>query len=268
MQLKLSVILCVNRTNPWLRQAIQSVLEQDDPDFEFLISANACSDDLWQELIALTSDDARVRLLRSSIGQLAFNLNWLADQAKGDYLVRMDADDVCELHRIATLRQELIANPVDVLGSAMLLIDADGSVIGRMDLPPDREAILRQLPTRTVLAHPAVAIRRQFLIDMRGYLGGFNSEDADLWMRARRADASMRNLPDALLRYRVHASQSIATRNGYAELAGHWLRDLLLYPSLYNVRGLLISLGKAVFSPFMPRTRNYLDKNQRDPEVK
>ncbi|MDE2598246.1 MAG: glycosyltransferase [Rhodocyclaceae bacterium] len=255
-----SVVLCVNRANPWLRTAIDSVLAQDDPAFEFLIAANACPDTLWNELIGLVGGKGNVRLFRTKIGQLAYNLNFLADQARGDYLVRMDADDVCEPDRIRRLRQALASDPVDVLGSAVTLIDESGVTIGQMNLPLAHADIVRSLNTRTVFCHPAVAIRRQFLLDMRGYLGGFVSEDTDLWLRARRLGGRFRNLPEPLLRYRIHGGQSIASRAGYAEVAAHWLREFLLAPGFYTFKGLCAALAKCLFAPWLPRARAYRGK--------
>jgi len=253
----LSVIMAVHRENPWLAQAIDSVLAQDDGDFEFLIAANACTDALWATLQEFAARDARIRLFRTAIGQLAFNLNLLADRAQGDYLVRMDADDLCEPHRIRVLRQALRQERVDVLGSAVTLIDADGRPAGRMDLPHSQRGIRRALRSRTALCHPAVAVRRRFLLEMRGYLGGFSSEDTDLWLRAVRAGATMKNLPDALLRYRVHEKQSIAGRAWYAEVAGQWLRELLTAPDGYTLLGFGTALAKSLFAPMLPGIRRY-----------
>lgn len=256
-----SIVLCVNRANPWLATAIDSVLSQDDPAFEFLIAANSCPDTLWNDLNRLVGGKGNVRLFRTQIGQLAYNLNFLADQARGDYLVRMDADDVCEPDRVRRLRQALVNDPVDVLGSAVTLIDESGVAIGQMNLPLTHADIVRSLNTRTVFCHPAVAIRRQFLLDMRGYLGGLVSEDTDFWLRARRQGGRFRNLPEPLLRYRIHGGQSIASRDGYAEVAAHWLREFLLAPGFYTFKGLCTALAKCLFAPWLPRARAYRCKH-------
>lgn len=251
-----SFILCINRDNPWLQQAIESVLGQDESNFEFLIGANACDDELWRKLSSYAAMDERIRLTRTAIGQLSFNLNVLANEARGDYLVRMDADDVCVPHRLSTLIRVLASDPVDILGSAVLLIDDEGRHIGQMDFPETARDIAKALPTRTVFCHPAVAIRRQFLLDLRGYLGGFVSEDSDLWLRAQRAGARMRNVPDVLLHYRVHSGQSIMSRAGYAEMAAHWLREWLLALSWYHMRGLATAVIKALVMPWLPGVRH------------
>lgn len=253
----LSVILCVNRSNPWLQEAIDSVLDQSDTDFEFLIAANACTDEFWDELQVIALRDQKIRLIRTGIAQLAFNLNLLADQASGEYLVRMDADDVCEKSRIATLRMHLATHPLDILGSAVRLIDAEGRPVGVMTFPVTQDEIVRAMKSRTVFCHPAVVIRRQFLLDIRGYLGGYYSEDTDLWLRARRNAARMGNLPDVLLSYRIHESQSISGGSGYAEVSAHWLRELLLQPGWYTLQGTIIALMKAICRRLLPGSAMY-----------
>ena len=252
--------MCVHQMHPWLPEAISSILEQDDDDFQFLISANACSNELWQTLQDYAGNDPRVTLFRSEIGQLSFNLNVLADNANGEYVVRMDSDDVSEIHRIRSLRRAIASTRPDIIGSGVSLIDENGREIGEVIYPTSAHQIISALPRRTVFCHPAVAIRRQFLLDMRGYLGGYASEDTDLWLRAKRAGARMQNLPDRLLRYRVHSTQSISSGSGYPEVAGLWLREFLLSPSAFTVQGLAISVFKAIFASWLPRAGRYKNR--------
>lgn len=252
-----SVILCVNKMNPWFDRAVESILNQDDTDFEFLICANACQDDLWEKLISLRDSDNRVRIYRTSVGQLAFNLNYLADRASGDYLVRMDADDVSEPNRISMLREALTIESVDILGSAVHLIDENDEMIGHVLFPLEQEEICSAMPSRSVFCHPSVAVRRQFLLDIRGYLGGLVSEDNDLWLRAKRRGAKMKNLPQPLLRYRIHSNQTIGSREGYAETASQWFRELLIAPTLSNIRGVGIATFKTLFYKLLPRSKKY-----------
>jgi glycosyltransferase involved in cell wall biosynthesis len=253
----ISVLLCVHASNPWLPAAIYSVLNQTHRYFEFLIAANACSDDLWNELQGLVASDPRVQLFRTEIGQLSFNLNVLADRASGEYLIRMDSDDLSEPNRLEVICKELTREPVDILGSAVTLIDGSDEVVGSMEFPLSKSEILRAIWFRTVFCHPAVAIRRSFLLSQRGYLGGFSSEDTDLWLRAVRAGASMRNISVPLLRYRVHSGQSISSGGGYAEVAGHWLREFLLSPGWFHFKGLVVALYKTLFRRRLPHIKRY-----------
>jgi len=252
---KLSVLFCVHRSNPHLRDAIDSVLSQTQEDFEFLIGANACSDEFFVELTAL-ADDPRVRIFRTQLPQLAFTLNYLAEQACGSWFIRMDADDVCEPHRFARLQQEIDRGEHDVIGSWATLIDARDRVIGQFTPPREPRAIRRKLLFSNPIAHPTVAFSRSFLLQMRGYLGGYVSEDLDLWMRAIRSGARLTNIEEPLLRYRMHDGQVSRSRLGYAETAAHWQRELLLAPSFYNALGWGIATAKAVVMPLRNRFKH------------
>ncbi len=247
----LTVVLCVNRSNPFLGAAIDSILAQSDGDFEFLIAANACGDDLVDELRGLVGADPRARIVRTAIGQLAFNLNLLASEARGDYLVRMDADDISLPNRIERLRLGLSERPVDVLGSWAHVIDESGQRTGEYRLPLEHRDIVRRLPYGTALCHPTVALRRQFLLDMRGYLGGFASEDMDLWLRGARKSATYRNLSEHLLSYRVHSAQASRSRQSYAEAASHWLREVLVSPDVFVLKGFVVALAKSLLLPLL-----------------
>jgi glycosyltransferase involved in cell wall biosynthesis len=249
-----SVLFCVNRSNPHLRAAIDSVLGQTHGDFEFLIGANACDDAFFDELKSI-ANDRRVRILRTRMPQLAFTLNYLAEQATGNWLIRMDADDVCEPHRFARLLQVIDSGEHDVIGSWATLIDRHDRVIGQFSPPKDPRRIRRRLLFSNPIAHPTVAFSRDFLLRMRGYLGGYVSEDFDLWIRALRSGARITNIEEPLLRYRVHDGQVSRSRLGYAEAAAHWHRELLLAPSLYNALGWLIANAKAVVMPMRNRLK-------------
>lgn len=246
----LSVLFGVNRSNPHLRAAIGSVLSQTHEDFEFLIGANACSDEFFAELIAM-ADDPRVRIFRTQLPQLAFTLNYLAEQACGNWFIRMDADDVCETHRFARLWQVISSGKYDVIGSWATLIDDDDRVIGQFTPPLEGRKIRRKLLYSNPIAHPTVAFSRDFLLQMRGYLGGYVSEDLDLWLRAIRSGARLTNIEEKLLRYRIHDGQVSRSRLGYAETAAHWQRELLLAPSLYTALGWCIATTKAIVMPLL-----------------
>ena len=246
---RLSVLFCVNRSNPHLRAAIDSVLAQTHRDFEFLIGANACSDEFMHELGQLAADE-RVRLFRTSLPQLAFTLNYLAEQASGTLLIRMDADDVCEPQRFERLVATAAARPdADVIGSWTTLIDENDQVVGRFTPPSASAAVRRRMLVSPAIAHPSVAFRRKFWLDSRGYLGGFVTEDYDLWLRAMSRGTTIINIPEFLLRYRIHSAQASRSRLGYAESAAHWYRELLHQPSFYNAAGWFVATAKCILMP-------------------
>ena len=90
----ISVILCVDRQSSFLKPAIDSILDQSDQTFEFLIAVNGDSTELLAELQGIASTTPLITIYQTKIRQLAFNLNYLADRAVGEFLVRIDADDI------------------------------------------------------------------------------------------------------------------------------------------------------------------------------
>lgn len=244
----ISVIFCVNRDNPHLHEALKSVLDQTYTNFEFLIGANACSDEFFEELAAFATD-SRIKLFRTQLPQLAFTLNFLIEHATTDLLVRMDADDVCEPQRFKRLVAEASNSTADVFGSWATLIDENNRVIGHFTPPENTLALKNRMIYSSAIFHPTVIFRKRFWIESRGYLGGFVSEDFDLWLRGLSRGATIVNIPEYLLRYRIHSSQVSRSRLGYAEAAGHWYRELLLHPNWYNACGWLVSSAKAMLLP-------------------
>ncbi len=243
-----SVIFCVNCSNPHLKEAIRSVLTQTHTEFEFLIGANACTDEFFDELTKL-STDPRIKLFRTQLPQLSFTLNFLIEHANSDLLVRMDSDDICEPRRLERLIDVALNSTADVIGSWATLIDENNRVLGYSTPPQYTKALRNRMIYSSAIIHPTVIFRKRFWIESRGYLGGFVSEDFDLWLRGISRGATIINIPEYLLQYRIHSSQVSRSRLGYAETAAHWYRELLLHPSLFNIGGWLTASAKAILMP-------------------
>ena len=86
--------MAVNKDDGFLNEAIQSIISQSYSNFEFVIVANNCTDSLWSAINAWAEKDCRIKPFRIKIGGLAFALNYGIEQTHGDYILRMDADDI------------------------------------------------------------------------------------------------------------------------------------------------------------------------------
>lgn len=228
-----SVILAVNRDDGFLASAIESVLAQSMANFEFLIIANNCSDELWTNLQERAVKDARLRPLRTPLGQLPYNLNFGLHHARSEFIARMDADDISLPQRLERQLCFLRDNPaISVVGGSYENIDEHDKVIGRpvlLQLDPKR--IHERLPFETCMAHPSVMMRRADVLKVGGYAYGLFAEDWDLWLRMRRAGMRFANLPDLVMRYRIHSGQSTslhAWRRNMANVQALLLRELIL----------------------------------------
>lgn len=241
----LAVLMCVNKKNSDLGDAISSILQQSMENFTFYIIANNCDDELWNYLNEFS--DERIKLHRTNIGQLTFNLNYGINLIHADYVVRMDSDDISHSSRLDNTLKLIIDNdfPDMVAGSANI-IDENGKIIGEKII--QNKDGQHTLWYKSPFIHPAVAIKRSTLISLGGYLGGFNSEDYDLWLRmSRLPDIRVIKTKDIFIDYRISPEQSRGSSLAYSEVAGHLLREALYMNSLKFFTGALIAILKRYF---------------------
>lgn len=209
-----SVLLPVYNGERYLVSAVESVLRQTFGDFELLILDDGSTDGTARICERLAARDARVHVRRRENRGLVPTLNELIAMARGDLLARMDADDLCLPERFARQIDFLCDHPdVVCVGSDVEMIDEAGRLLTHLALPlSDADIQEASLSGHTSLFHPAVMMRAHVVRQVGGYRDEFyTAEDLDLWLRLGEA-GRLANLPDALLRYRLH-SQSMSGRN-------------------------------------------------------
>lgn len=204
----ISVVMTVRDRTTYLDEALGSVLAQTDSDFEFIVVGDGASPEMVARVASWAARDARIRFIVRPHAGLAAALNTGTAVARGKYIARIDDDDVALPGRLAAQRRFLDAHPeVAVVGSAYEEIDEQG-VVGRTVRPPiSREGIERRLLRDNPICHSSAMIRRDALCAIGGYRPQFRrAQDFDLWLRLSERH-ELRNLPDVLLRYRVHRNK-------------------------------------------------------------
>ena len=213
-----SVIMSAFNALPFLRPAVQSVLDQTFEDLEFLIVNDGSTDGTGAVLDEFAAADRRVRIIHRENGGYASALNQTIEQARGGLLARMDADDICRptrLERQVEFFREM-SNCV-ALGTWALKIDPDGAPIGVARRPIGHEEIvanlLRERQTTGTITHPSAMLRRAAMEQVGGYRPRFEpAEDRDLWLRLAEV-GRLANLPEVLLDYRVHPGSVSSARS-------------------------------------------------------
>ena len=236
-----SVVLCVHEDNPYLDRAINSILEQEyDKKFEFIIVANNCSNELFEKLKQYK--DRRIKLYRTVIGQLSFNLNYAINKAIGEYIIRMDSDDISLPERL-TICEKYI-DKADVIAFSANIIDEDNNIVDERILSSSNFS--KKLMVKNPIIHPAVMIKKTAIIKARGYLGGFQSEDYDLWLRMDKQKATFLLVKEKVLNYRISSIQSKGSLLPYCEVSGYFIRDFLLTWKWCYLKGFMISVIKRI----------------------
>jgi glycosyltransferase involved in cell wall biosynthesis len=206
----------VFNSKKYLREAIESVLNQSYKDFEFIIINELGSNDGSDEIIKkYIKNDSRIILVQNEkkLG-LAESLNLGIKLAKGEYIARMDADDIALPNRFLTQIKFLDEHKeIDVCATDVKFIDENGVTLNlRDDFPNNHEQICTDLLFSTCIRHPTVMMRRASLKNAELYYNPdyYASEDYEFWSRACHVLRFAR-LRDALLLYRWHSSNATIT---------------------------------------------------------
>jgi len=209
---RVSVLMAVYNGEKYLPEAIESILNQTFTDFEFLIVDDG-STDRTQEIIN-SYQDPRIKLISNpeNVG-LTRSLNRGLDRARGEYVARMDSDDISVPERFAKQQTYMDAhNEVAVCGTWARDIDAEGQVTGVRETPVGDD-LEREYWRPSPIIHPSAMIRRAHLNGLRYDEQIRYAQDFDLWLRLK-PHHKLANLPEHLLFYRVHSdSITLAQRD-------------------------------------------------------
>ena len=203
-----TVLISVFDGGPYLREAVESVLAQTYADFELLLIDDASTDGAVERL----PPDPRIRVLRNdaNIGQVP-SLNRGLAEARGEYVARLDADDVMLPARLERQKAILDAEArVALVGTWLDVVDDRGQTLttlrGHIDGYADFVAAI--LADRIPFGHPSLMYRRDVVVALGGYDPSLApSEDKDLYRRLALARHEARVVPEPLVRYRRHHAQ-------------------------------------------------------------
>jgi glycosyltransferase involved in cell wall biosynthesis len=252
---RITVLMPINRDDGFFESSLSSVLNQSYENFELIIIANNCDDSLWESILKIT--DSRVIARRSNIGGLALALNFGLSIARGEYIARMDADDICLPDRfkfqLSFLEQY---KNIDILGGRAKIIDSLGVELSdSLCFFETHREIVSALPYRNPLVHPAVFIRKKVLIENGGYRFGFSGEDYELWIRLMLAGKIFHNLDKELLLYRRHVAQMTGddkTNLIFSEVSA------MLFMYFIKTGNIRFLIGIITKIPFFRRVRRFI----------
>lgn len=208
-----SVLMPVRNCAAYLGEALQSLAAQTFGDFEIIVVDNGSSDDTRDILRAWARREPRLRAYRLRRPGLARSLNFAASKARAPLLARLDGDDIAAPGRLAAQVEAMRARPaLGLLGSGAEMIDSRGRSVGSLDRPTSDSGLRKFLRTGCAFVHSSVMMRREVFLAAGGYRKGLNvAEDYDLWLRMAE-HAQIANLPERLVRYRVHVESATARK--------------------------------------------------------
>ncbi|MGI2027307.1 glycosyltransferase family 2 protein [Endozoicomonas acroporae] len=202
----ISVLMPVFNAERFLYESVQSVLCQTHSELALILINDGSTDSSHDILLKIASIDKRVKVISQENQGIVAALNTGIEHAQGDYVARMDADDICYPDRFAKQLQFMERHSLDLCGSAIEFI---GRGTGKRMYPETHDELFINLMTYgKTLAHPTVLAKSEVFKKFHYSSDYKDAEDLALWLDiAFNSDFKMGNYQEALLKYRVHEQQ-------------------------------------------------------------
>ena len=212
---QLSVVMPVFNAARYLSDAVESILSQTFSDFEFLIFDDGSTDQSLEILYRYAAIDERLRIVQGQHKGYAHWLNQGIRTARGEFVARMDADDISLPERLLEQVEYMQDHPECVaVGCDVLVIDENGQDLGvdQHESCPELMEKLLLNGTHGVIAHPTSLMRRRAVLEVGLYREEYECiEDFDLWMRLSEI-GKLGNVCRSLFKYRIHPSSVCSSK--------------------------------------------------------
>ena len=214
----------------YIKEAIDSILNQTFSDFEFII-IDDCSTDNTVSIVKEFSDKRICLIEKEKNSGLINSLNFGISIAKGEYIARMDGDDICLPERFAKQVAFLDKNSAIILcGTAYKTF---GAIEKEIKHPSKHEEISVGLCLSSTFGHPTIMGRKQ-IFEKHKYNKNFEKvEDYELWSRLI-FEGQVANLDEVLLFYRVHENQVSTLFNDVQRIKNVEIQLFLFKKTEYN----------------------------------
>ena len=231
---KVSILMSCYNSERWLCAAIESILGQSFTDFEFVIVDDGSTDSTPSIVADYQRRDSRIRVIRKANTGLADSLNVGIEQASGEWVARIDADDVALSNRLEKQLQIASNSDFVYVGSGAIEIDDTGRRTGEYIYPVTHEDLLDSLKRgKSFPAHSSALINTKALRRVGSYRTRIRrSQDWDLWLRLSEV-GRLTSVQESLVMIRKHAMQVSHESGGKdqivfsrAAIASYFLRQL------------------------------------------
>lgn len=203
-----SVVMSAYNAEKFIGDSIRSILDQTYDNWEFIIINDYSSDNTLQIIERFSDNDSRIKLIQNkeNLG-LTTSLNICLKHAEGEFIARLDADDISEPLRLEKQVNFLNHHPdIALVGLGGYLINNSGHKVSRINVI-SREFVIRRLMMRlNLFIHSSIMVRRRIIEDVGWYRKKFwYAQDYDLILRV--SDKYMlSNIPDHLVGWRISST--------------------------------------------------------------
>lgn len=219
-----SVVVPIHNGAQWLGQTLDSLFAQTYSHFEVVLVNDASTDNLREVLASFHDARLRVVHLQKNVGVSAAR-NQGIELAKGEFIAFCDADDLCQPQRFERQLTFLEQHPdIGLCGSAFSCFDTQDreTVINPASDEEIRKALMQGncFGLSTIMARAGIFKAARF--DETLYV----AEDYELWTQLAASGVRLSNLPESLIRYRLHAQQASRHKSAKLDQVARKIRSL------------------------------------------
>lgn len=211
---QITVLMSVFNGSDYLPVAVESILNQSFTDFEFLIIDDGSSEPVIDDILSYGDD--RIRTIRQENMGLTKSLNTGISLARGEYVARMDADDISLPDRLKNQFKVISRSKrLDLVGTFFEIIDEKGNLVQKKELIIDPVYRLWRLQFHNNYGHGSMMFRKSSIIKVGMYDSRLRfAQDFDLWSRISKKD-NTHIIPEFLYRYRMNTKGEQASVKNY-----------------------------------------------------
>ncbi len=230
--MKVSVVIPVHNGERYLAQAIESVLSQTHRDLELLVVDDGSTDGSPGIAGRFARADSRIRVLSQERRGHVAAANRGLEEARCEWVARLDADDLFLREKIERQLDFMKANPgVRIVGSLGYFINHAGRALGLVGSEgPFNERDCRRLVEANQpvsFIHSSTMVHRETVLLLGGYRTKFlQVEDIDLWNRVAEAHPVLK-VPEPLVLYRIHPDSMTMSRQGEQRIQYKWVIECM-----------------------------------------
>ncbi|QLG88798.1 glycosyltransferase [Chitinibacter bivalviorum] len=221
MSLVSFILPCFNSAE-YLQQTIDSIFAQQYTHWECIAIDDGSMDLTLSILQQAAAQDARFKIISRGNRGLIASLNEGIAAAQGEWIARIDADDICLPQRLTRQLAYMAETGADVCGSWIEFI---GERSGQWQTPQTDAGIRIALLFNTPLAHPSILARADILKANPYPLDAPHAEDYSLWCILAAKGVRFANVPEVLLQYRCHAGQVTQAKRAALRITAQRVRE-------------------------------------------
>ena len=247
--IRVSVVMSCRGYDPFFSQSIRSITNQSYTQYVIIIIIEN-DYEAFQRIIdnEFSEYKDKIKLIKVILPGFGFCLNYAINISAGEYIARMDSDDLCSVDRLK-LQIAFLDNNKEyaVVGSRAAAIDLHGALIINLKLKyyQTNDEIRKVLPYRNPLYHSSLMIRKSEFLNKGGYKYDFFAQDHEMFIRwSFDKNVKFYNLTENLYFYRRHSSQETNISNSlraYRDIFAYLFKYFMITKNPKFLFGVLVA---------------------------